>query len=240
MRALKSDLGVMNPLRRRSWLAVTSILTVSAFAPPSRPMRCRGDMVHSRQCGHYRTVPLPYEYKMYGLKWWLQNENRLESSPQEEDVAPISTDPAAKKTKTKTTKSKKAVVTKTDDDEPTYWKMQSDEALITEESIKFTVRGKPVPLRRHRTSRGFMYNPSARNQEEFRQVVSQILPSLMMGPYFGEDDFLAINIVFHLRRPKSHFVGEFLIQPCSLTLNPTHMLSDSTKPISSITLKYIR
>lgn len=39
--------------------------------------------------------------------------------------------------------------------------------------VRFTIRGNPLPLRRHRTKRGFVYNPSAAAQESFKTVVRQ-------------------------------------------------------------------
>ena len=45
----------------------------------------------------------------------------------------------------------------------------------TIERIHWVVRGNPLPLRRHRTSRGFVYNPSAPAQESFRNITLTIL-----------------------------------------------------------------
>lgn len=136
------------------------------------------------------------------------------------------------------------------DEAPLYWRVETDEFMLIDGStntfvmessnstngsgkadtmveldvnrkmLKFTVRGKPVPLRRHRTSRGFMYNPSAKSQLEFRKVVSEmiyptdnddaVLPIVYDDTtpvLFEEEEFLAVTILFRLRRPKSHFVG---------------------------------
>mmetsp|Transcript_8294 Transcript_8294/g.17928 ORF Transcript_8294/g.17928 Transcript_8294/m.17928 type:complete len:406 (+) Transcript_8294:208-1425(+) len=128
---------------------------------------------------------------------------------------------------------------------PLYWRSETDEFVFVDgttdtsmssanntisiESIprerkvlKFTVRGKPIPLRRHRTSRGFMYNPSAKSQLEFRRVVSDMVCCSSDGTemttstndddnkktvIFDEHEYLAVSILFRLRRPKSHFVG---------------------------------
>ena len=42
--------------------------------------------------------------------------------------------------------------------------------------VKFKVRGNPVPLARHRTYRGFVFNPSAKKQKQFCNVVLDMLP----------------------------------------------------------------
>lgn len=69
--------------------------------------------------------------------------------------------------------------------------------------IKFIVRGNPLPLRRHRTARGFIYNPSASAQESFKAVVveqlynitsltksisNNIINNLPNGLYITDDD----------------------------------------------------
>lgn len=114
----------------------------------------------------------------------------------------------------RTTKSKKEKRKKKNNNEksPLYWKIDSDEVIQTE-FLKFTVHGKPVPLRRHRTSRGFVYNPSALAQESFREVVQSILSPENLNldgngeTFFYEEDFLAITVIFRLRRPRNHFIG---------------------------------
>jgi Holliday junction resolvase RusA-like endonuclease len=83
--------------------------------------------------------------------------------------------------------------------------------------LRFTVRGNPRPLQRHRTSRGFMYNPSLKYQTSFQHVVKNLLvgnesdsndrPSSLTYPIFGPDEYLVMNIVFKMKRPKSHFVN---------------------------------
>jgi len=92
--------------------------------------------------------------------------------------------------------------------------------------IKFKVRGNPLSLRRHRTGRGFVYNPSAAKQHLFRDVVKSILPSVfvpgdqeinqenrdefstpLLSPLFPAEECIAVTLVFHLKRPKNHFVS---------------------------------
>jgi Holliday junction resolvase RusA-like endonuclease len=106
----------------------------------------------------------------------------------------------------------------------------SDATNSTRRRAKFTIRGKPLPLVRHRSRRGFMYNPSATAQEEFRDSLLQMMPKHhhpiivddgISGDapitFFGESDFLEVSIVFRFKRPKSHFVnntpGEGRIKP---------------------------
>ena len=133
-----------------------------------------------------------------------------------------------------------------DEEEALYWRVDTDEFAFTHDVdengerssnkklLKFTVRGKPVPLRRHRTSRGFVYNPSAKMQMEFRQVVSDMIyptvpPSSVEEyiesssaqqpePIFKEDEYLAVTLLFRLKRPKSHFIGS---KPGPGRLRPT-------------------
>ena len=155
--------------------------------------------------------------------------------------------PVNQMAKSKSQKKKSAATTKVieieqdEEEEALYWRVDSDEFVFTNEhecsgskkTLKFTVRGQPVPLRRHRTSRGFMYNPSAKMQMEFRQVVSDmIFPSVTPSsveeyieattsqpePIFKEDEYLAVTLLFRLKRPKSHFVGS---KPGPGRLRPT-------------------
>jgi len=90
--------------------------------------------------------------------------------------------------------------------------------------IKFTIRGSPRVLIRHRTARGFMYNPSAAAQEAFRDTLLDLLP-LRYRPIFTDDDVdddklstvptvlfpqnecLKLTILFRMKRPLSHFIA---------------------------------
>ena len=81
----------------------------------------------------------------------------------------------------------------------------------------FTIRGNPLPLRRHRTSRGFTYNPSAAAQKSFREAVENTLsrttasgeknPRSAHTPLWDSHHTLAVSIIFRMKRPKIHFVG---------------------------------
>ena len=125
--------------------------------------------------------------------------------------------------------------------EPIYWTVESDEVVLKWHSGKvthdqsvldtyqenaypwlaqFTVRGNPLPLRRHRTSRGFQYNPSAAAQKSFRETVESLLFGAKAtcetsargaeeerAPLWNSDHTLAVIILFHMKRPKIHFVA---------------------------------
>lgn len=104
-----------------------------------------------------------------------------------------------------------------------FWINESDECVFIKEnqrSAKFTIRGKPLPLHRHRTSKGFIYNPSSAAQELFRDSLLHIMPREhhprivddgISGEtpitFFSENDFLDVSIVFRLKRPRHHFVN---------------------------------
>ena len=95
----------------------------------------------------------------------------------------------------------------------------NDATILTSKSAKFTIRGQPLPLVRHRSSRGFMYNPSSAAQELFRDSLLELIPQKHLPKIiddgnsgdspitFFPDEFLEISIVFRLKRPKSHFVN---------------------------------
>ena len=118
---------------------------------------------------------------------------------------------------------KKAVATST---ELAYWIDEMDNVAIVDgdgnKCIKFTIRGNPKVLARHRTARGFMYNPSKVFQDFFRDCVLELLPhehhpiiidsgddsdddepSVM----FPEHEFLKLSLTFRMKRPNNHFVG---------------------------------
>ena len=166
-------------------------------------------------------------------------------------AAPVTVTLMAKKKKSTAATTKVIEIEQDDEEEALYWRVDTDEFAFTDDVdengerssdttsstkklLKFTVRGKPVPLRRHRTSRGFMYNPSAKMQMEFRQVVSDMIyptvpPSSVEEyiesssaqqpePIFKEDEYLAVTLLFRLKRPKSHFIGS---KPGPGRLRPT-------------------
>ena len=89
---------------------------------------------------------------------------------------------------------------------------------LTTSKLHFKIRGNPRPLRRHRTGRGFMYNPSAPAQESFKHCVKQLVFSgsnnnkddddlLPLPPLFTSDICLSVSIVFKLKRPLKDFIN---------------------------------
>lgn len=105
----------------------------------------------------------------------------------------------------------------------------SDECREEEmKSISFTVKGNPVPLARHRTYRGFVFNPSAKKQTQFCNVVLDMLPLSQFNttntiagdgaspfvktcdnviPLFPSDEVISIRIISRMKRPKIHFIS---------------------------------
>ena len=103
---------------------------------------------------------------------------------------------------------------------------QHDINLNSPRSIKFTIRGNPRVLIRHRTARGFVYNPSKAAQENFKDCLLQLLPrryhptilddnddndnskeNTTPSVLFSSQDFLKLSITFRMKRPKSHFIS---------------------------------
>jgi hypothetical protein len=129
-----------------------------------------------------------------------------------------------------TKKGKKAVSKKRKKDvAPKHWLLDTDDFIFHGKSstetisdssnvlLRFTVRGNPLPLRRHRTSRGFVYNPSAPAQASFRKIVQSVVfpdhdyiidsDGDGLEPIFSEGYTLAMTIVFRTKRPMNHFIG---------------------------------
>ena len=100
---------------------------------------------------------------------------------------------------------------------PLYWRNETDLFIVQDQDlmnvtcmkdahlVQFQVRGNPRPLRRHRTAKGFMYNPSFTYQQSFRKVVEDIVKG--DSPLFVEEHQLAMRIIFYMKRPKNHFIG---------------------------------
>jgi len=111
------------------------------------------------------------------------------------------------------------------------WSISSETGINTTTTmtrrLRFTVRGNPLPLRRHRTSRGFVYNPSAKAQESFRNLVQAMIwgteedinnsnnnhqqdqdaQRLLPTPLFGAHAALAMTVIFRTKRPNTDFIG---------------------------------
>jgi Holliday junction resolvase RusA-like endonuclease len=135
---------------------------------------------------------------------------------------------------------------------PSYWHDADDDVVVVTDGevhgnnlqsnmssdtkgIKFTIRGNPKPLVRHRSSRGFMYNPSSAAQEMFRDSLLSMLPrryhptilddqsmddgkAAVPNVLFSQHEFLSMEVTFRLKRPKNHFVGN---KPGTGRMKPT-------------------
>jgi Endodeoxyribonuclease RusA len=156
----------------------------------------------------------------------------LEISPVAKISTSCKTTASANKSKVKSKSSDNAVkkTKKKRNENEVHWRLDSDMATFVGESsnhdtrkeatlVRFTVRGNPLPLRRHRTARGIMYNPSAKYQASFRNVTLQSLNSIPHAlskddltnttflPLFLSEQPLIVSILFRMKRPKSHFIG---------------------------------
>jgi Holliday junction resolvase RusA-like endonuclease len=116
-----------------------------------------------------------------------------------------------------TSKSKKATKrSKPAAFEPAHWISAQDQFTVKHHNgqlslLRLTIRGNPLPLRRHRSNQGVIYNPSAPAQASFRQFVQELVSDHLLHdddntPLFG-DSPLAMTLVFRLKRPKIHFVA---------------------------------
>lgn len=117
-----------------------------------------------------------------------------------------------------------------------YWIDPSDQVQLTPSSndahggeqllhtaFSCTVRGQPVPLCRHRSSRvGRIYNPSKRHESLFRKCVRQVLNRAQQEQYGGshpnqqkassvlysrKEIAVEMSLVFSLKRPLAHFIS---------------------------------
>lgn len=90
--------------------------------------------------------------------------------------------------------------------------------------MRFKIHGNPRPLQRHRTSRGHMYNPSLKYQKSFLNAYQNLIfddeqqhniDDMNINndylyddtPIFDATKYLAITIIFRMKRPKSHFIN---------------------------------
>jgi hypothetical protein len=128
----------------------------------------------------------------------------------------------AKKVKESETKSKKGTRKVKRKAQKDYWSEADDEAILefkeSEEdgntppqisNVHFKIRGNPRPLRRHRTARGIMYNPSEKLQSIFRETVQKLVftDGTIPEPLFEDDRVLVISMVFRLKRARHNFIG---------------------------------
>ena len=116
-----------------------------------------------------------------------------------------------------------------DDDGDAREQLSFSNVRLERKSIGFTIRGNPRVLVRHRTARGFVYNPSRPAQDLFRDCLLELLPrehhptiiddedlddecdgkGTPSTPVvlFSQHEFLKMKVVFRMKRPKIHFVG---------------------------------
>jgi Holliday junction resolvase RusA-like endonuclease len=77
--------------------------------------------------------------------------------------------------------------------------------------LRFKICGNPRPLQRHRTSKFRTYNPSMKYQKSFQDAFEKLILDLrhegIDTPLFSESEYLAMSIVFRMKRPKNHFVN---------------------------------
>ena len=71
--------------------------------------------------------------------------------------------------------------------------------------IEFTIYGKPIALKRHRSTRsGRMYDPSAKDKKKIWVKIAKYNRSLPLT------DEIMIQLLFVMERPKSHYrTGKF-------------------------------
>ena len=66
--------------------------------------------------------------------------------------------------------------------------------------IKFTIKGKPIALKRHRSTRtGRMYDPSAKDKKQIWLQIAKFKPK---RPLEGQ---IMLFATFYMPRPKKHF-----------------------------------
>ena len=71
------------------------------------------------------------------------------------------------------------------------------------EPMSIVIAGKPRPLRRHRTGKGFVFNPSEKYQKSFSEAAK-----IALGDNFTPlSCFLECHIIFRMARPRNHFVS---------------------------------
>lgn len=78
-------------------------------------------------------------------------------------------------------------------------------------NLRFKICGNPRPLQRHRTSRFRTYNPSVKYQKSFQDALQKLVFDFdsrgMDYPLFDASEYLAMTIIFRMKRPKNHFVN---------------------------------
>ena len=86
--------------------------------------------------------------------------------------------------------------------------------------INFTLEGRPIALKRHRSTRtGRMYDPSSKDKQKMWLQIAQFKPK---RPLAGD---IYLKLIFYMQRPKHHYrTGKF-----------KHLLKDDVPDRHSIT-----
>jgi hypothetical protein len=100
------------------------------------------------------------------------------------ETSPTATATTTKKKATRKKKKRSVNTASSPDGDVDFWANATSTAEMNQTHLVCTVQGNPQPLRRHRTARGFMYNPSAAAQRCFQGVVQQVL-----GLTDADDDY---------------------------------------------------
>jgi hypothetical protein len=137
----------------------------------------------------------------------------LSATTSDNSDGPLLTAPSTKKK----TNNKGGRKTKKVKSEPDFWFDHQDPIFVNQSHVQCTIRGNPQPLKRHRSARGFMYNPSAASQRCFQEGVRNTLNitmphfnddekgELVPITHFGSDQLIRLDIIFYMARPKNHF-----------------------------------
>lgn len=218
----------MNIMSMNRWMVAT-LLTIFFASSPPRSNAFSVERCHlSSSIKRHPTFPQTICFMVDA-----QDESTSEAIP------PLKTKPKARKKTAKTTTAPKktlkganGVNMSTDAEEPKvkrktkkkptgpmHWIDEMDETTLKYRdpenatiplSVQFKVRGEPRPLVRHRSARGFMYNPSAPRQESFRNNVQQLVyqeGGASLVPLFAEGVPLVMKIILRIKRPMNHFVA---------------------------------
>jgi Holliday junction resolvase RusA-like endonuclease len=222
--------GMMNSMPIKRWM-VAALLTIFVVDPSPRSNAFSVERCHLSPS--IKRHPMPPQTICFMVD--AQDESTSEAVP------PLKTKKKVRKKSgkpstapKKSSKGAKGVNKSTDAEEPKvkrktkkiptgpmHWIDEMDETALKYRdpenasiplSVQFKVRGEPRPLVRHRSARGFMYNPSAPRQESFRNIVQQLVyqegdASLVQVPLFAEGVPLVMKIVMRTKRPKNHFVA---------------------------------
>mmetsp|Transcript_26630 Transcript_26630/g.55029 ORF Transcript_26630/g.55029 Transcript_26630/m.55029 type:complete len:306 (-) Transcript_26630:1125-2042(-) len=106
--------------------------------------------------------------------------------------------------------------------------------------LRFKIFGNPRPLQRHRTSRWSTYNPSVKYQQSFQKAFENLtldthVQNKSIGtPLFDGSEYLAMAIVFRMKRPKNHFVNN-KPGPDRLKKNAPSQLSSVRTDVDNLT-----